>query len=81
MNDEEVIFDKKVLVKLANFRMPFGKYAKWRLLDIPEEYFIWYQKKGFPEGKLGEYMTMMLDIKANGLEQILVPLKIKDEKR
>lgn len=63
------------LLKLANYRMPFGKYANKRLLDIPEEYFIWFMDKGLPSGELGTYMSMTLEIKVNGLEYLFDPLK------
>lgn len=61
--------------KLANYRMPFGKYANKLLIDVPEEYFIWFSKKGFPTGELGEMMTMMLEVKLNGLEYLFEPMK------
>jgi uncharacterized protein (DUF3820 family) len=68
---------KETLIKLANYRMPFGKYANQLLVNIPERYFIWFSQKGFPEGELGEFMIMMLDIKTNGLEHLLTPLQKK----
>ncbi len=64
------------LIKLANYRMPFGKYADKRLVEIPDEYYIWFSKKGFPKGELGRLMAIMLEIKINGLEYLLEPLKI-----
>ncbi len=63
--------DQEILLKLAHARMPFGRFAKRYLSEIPEEYFIWFAKKGFPKGELGQQMAMMLDIKANGLEHLL----------
>ena len=60
-------------LKLANYRMPFGKYANKLLVEIPEEYFLWFAKKGFPAGELGLYMSMMLEIKTNGLEYLFDP--------
>ena len=60
---------------LANMRMPFGKYANRRLIDLPETYLIWFSHKGFPEGKLGEMLRSVLEIKTNGLEYLLEPLK------
>ena len=65
---------KETLIKLANYRMPFGKYTDRLLVEIPEPYFIWFSNKGFPEGELGEFMAMMLEIKTNGLEYLLSPL-------
>jgi uncharacterized protein len=65
----------EILIKLANYRMPYGRYASRLLVEIPEEYFIWFSNKGFPQGELGEFMSMMLEIKTNGLEYLLAPLK------
>ncbi len=66
---------QQTLIKLANYRMPFGKYANRLLVEIPERYYIWFANKGFPEGELGEFMRMMLEIKTNGLEDLLTPLR------
>jgi len=67
----------EILIKLANYRMPYGRFANRLLVEIPEEYFIWFSNKGFPQGELGEFMSMMLEIKTNGLEYLLTPLKNK----
>ncbi len=64
---------KEILIKLANYRMPFGKYDGMLLVEIPDTYYIWFSNQGFPEGELGEYMAMMLEIKVNGLEYLLKP--------
>jgi uncharacterized protein (DUF3820 family) len=66
---------QQTLIKLANYRMPFGKYANRLLVEVPERYYIWFANKGFPEGELGEFMRMMLEIKTNGLEYLLSPLR------
>ncbi len=66
---------RELLIKLANYRMPFGKYANRFLSDIPDEYFLWFKKKGFPPGQLGEFMEVMLEMKTNGLEHLLRPLQ------
>ena len=62
------------LVVLANTRMPFGKYKGRYLVNLPEAYLIWYKNKGFPEGKFGKQLEMILEIKINGLEKLLHPL-------
>lgn len=67
--------EKKHLVKLANMAMPFGKYQGRVLLDLPEEYLLWFAKKGFPKGELGMLMELMLEIQINGLESVLQPLR------
>ena len=67
-------FQKDWLVKLANTKMPYGKYEGRFLVHIPEYYLVWYRQKGFPEGKLGQQLAEILEIKVNGLEKILIPL-------
>lgn len=71
---EEFFPDKKVLIELANSRMQYGKYKGKLLIEIPEPYYVWYNQKGFPKGKLGEQLAMMYEIKLNGLEQLIWPL-------
>ncbi|NRD20583.1 DUF3820 family protein [Winogradskyella eckloniae] len=63
--------DGLVLIELAHYKMPFGKYKDQYLVDIPEAYYVWFQQKGFPEGKLGNMMRQMFDIKINGLEPMI----------
>ena len=67
--------DAEVLLKLANMKMPFGKYAGRYLVDLPENYVLWFKQKGFPKGELGEQMAAICEIKANGLEPLLRPLR------
>lgn len=62
------------LVKLANMRMPFGKYQGHLLIQLPEHYLVWYRQKGFPAGKLGEQLQLIHEIKLNGLEGLIYPL-------
>ena len=70
-----MLADKRAeLIKLANMKMPFGKYQGRFLVDLPEFYLVWYRNKGFPKGKLGEQMQIMYDIKVNGLEDLIRPL-------
>ncbi|WP_096085159.1 DUF3820 family protein [Agaribacterium haliotis] len=68
------MFDKQQLIKIANFRMPFGKYSGTRLIHIPEEYYLWMRAKGWPAGELGELMSLCLEIKVEGLEKLIEPL-------
>jgi uncharacterized protein (DUF3820 family) len=62
------------LVKLANARMPYGKYEGRLLIEIPENYLVWYRQKGFPASKLGQQLEQILEIKINGLEKLIYPL-------
>jgi uncharacterized protein len=65
----------EILTELVTFKMPFGKYKGYTISDLPEFYLIWYQKQGFPAGKLGMLLSTMYEIKLNGLEYLLKPLK------
>ena len=69
--------EHKKLVEAVNQVMPFGKYAGRKLLQLPEPYLVWFYGKGFPEGKLGEQLALMYEVKLNGLENMLYPL-LKD---
>ncbi len=71
MNPQE---QHQELIKLANMRMPFGKYQGHLLIQLPERYLVWYRQKGFPPGKLGEQLQLILELKVNGLEGLIYPL-------
>lgn len=58
-------------------KMPYGKYAGKVLVDLPEPYVCWFERKGFPKGELGELLATLYVIKLNGLEDILKPLRGK----
>ena len=68
-------FDPDRLFRIANTTMPFGRYAGTRLVDLPEAYVLWFKEKGFPEGELGQLLSELVEIKANGLEFLFEPLK------
>ncbi|UCE68404.1 MAG: DUF3820 family protein [Flavobacteriaceae bacterium] len=62
---------RMALVELSRYQMPFGKYKGEYLLSLPLEYLLWFRQRGFPRGRLGEQMQLMLEIKENGLEGLL----------
>lgn len=64
-----------LLIDLVSVKMPFGKYKNVLLCNLPEYYLVWYHGKGFPPGKLGMQLQTMYEIKLNGLEYLLEPLK------
>ena len=70
----EMQSDPQQLLKLAQYRMPFGKYAGRKLLELPEPYLVWFNGKGFPAGKLGQQLALIYEVKLNGLEDMLRPL-------
>lgn len=67
--------DSRLLLQLVEMKMPFGKYKGTFLCNLPVSYLEWFQRKGFPEGKLGMLLQTIYVIKLNGLEYLLVPLK------
>lgn len=69
------MFEKEDLRKLAIMPMPFGKYQGRPLIDLPEAYLLWFAQKGLPPGKLGMLLGLALEIKTNGLEYLITPLK------
>ncbi len=67
--------DPGVMKKLIHTRMPFGKYSGRLLIDLPEPYVVWFASKGFPPGELGELLSIVHEIKLNGLESLFTPLR------
>ncbi|KEQ29720.1 hypothetical protein N180_05575 [Pedobacter antarcticus 4BY] len=65
----------EILNKLISQTMPFGKYKGKLYCDLPESYLVWFHQQGFPEGKLGELLGTMYEIRLNGLEYLLQELK------
>lgn len=65
------------LEALATTTMPFGKYQGTPLIDLPETYVVWFHTKGLPEGKLGQLLGLLYEIKLNGLEHLVYSLKGK----
>ena len=64
-----------LLLQLVQMKMPFGKFKDRILCDLPVSYLEWFQQKGFPKGKLGILLETLYEIKINGLEGLLEPLK------
>ncbi len=67
--------DSKLLLQIVEMKMPFGKYQGTLLCNLPVSYLEWFNRKGFPEGKLGMLLRTVYEIKLNGLEYLLEPLK------
>jgi len=67
----------ELLLELVTMQMPFGKYKGRLLCDLPDHYLEWFQREGFPKGKLGILLETMLVIRLNGLAYLLDPLKKK----
>ncbi|MEO0369251.1 MAG: DUF3820 family protein [Pseudomonadota bacterium] len=70
-NNVELGFDADDLLKLTEWKMPFGKYAGRELINLPEAYLFWFQKHDFPSGELGRLLQLCLMLKIEGLDQLL----------
>jgi hypothetical protein len=67
--------DPKILKELVKTKMPFGKYKGTLICDLPEYYLAWFNRKGFPPGRLGMLLSTVFEIKTNGLNELLYKLK------
>jgi len=74
-NKDGSLINPQMLVELVSARMPFGKYKNRVLCDLPEPYLVWLHQKGFPPGKIGVLLSVLYEIKLNGLEYLLKPIR------
>ncbi|MDO4762908.1 MAG: DUF3820 family protein [Flavobacteriaceae bacterium] len=69
----------EILKEICSTPMPFGKYKGCILADLPMFYLEWFARNGgFPKGKLGMQLATIYEIKLNGLEDLLKPIKNLD---
>ena len=71
--------DSRILEEMLTTPMPYGKYKGRKISDLPVSYLEWFQRKGFPPGKLGMLMATSYEIKINGLSDLLKPLQNRKE--
>lgn len=67
--------DETILIDICRIHMPYGKYKGYLLCDLPEPYLAWYKEQSFPQGRLGMELATLYEIKLNGLEYLLKPIK------
>lgn len=65
------------LQELVKMRMPYGKYQGRLIADLPGAYLAWFARKGFPAGRLGQLLALMLELDHNGLGGLLDPLRTR----
>ncbi len=58
--------EPEYLLRLANARMPFGKYAGSLLIDLPEAYVVWFSRVGYPDGEIGELLAPACESRRTG---------------
>ena len=63
-------------------RMPFGKFGPTKfpphglpLCDLPYEYLAYFERKGFPKGRLGELLRFVYLAKRDGADAVFEPLR------
>ena len=62
---------------IAGTFMPFGKYSAEHypphgvpLFDLPLEYLCWFEKKGWPGGRIGELLRVLHQLKTDGCDEV-----------
>jgi uncharacterized protein (DUF3820 family) len=75
MQNESFGLNPNILTELVEMKMPFGRFKNRVLCDLPVSYLEWFAREGFPKGKLGMLLSTIYEIKINGLEDLLKPLK------
>jgi uncharacterized protein len=65
------------LEQIARYRMPYGMFGPKHyppdgvpIYDLPAEYLAWFALKGFPQGRLGELLRVVYEMKANGCDAV-----------
>ncbi|WP_200391422.1 DUF3820 family protein [Roseibacillus ishigakijimensis] len=71
---------RQIYEDLCVYRMPFGRYQDRLLVSLPDEYLMWFQRQGFPTGRLGELMAFVYEVKMAGAEEVFVPI-LRRERR
>lgn len=67
--------DPKLLREIVTMKMPFGKFEGRLVCDLPVSYLEWFNRKGWPKGKMGILLETVYEIKLNGLEDLIYKLK------
>tara|TARA_R110000868_G_scaffold258137_2_gene515374 strand:- start:299 stop:517 length:219 start_codon:yes stop_codon:yes gene_type:complete len=68
-------FKENELCLLATRPMPYGRHKGTLLIDLPEHYVVWYFNQGLPDTEMGRLLKLLYEIKVNGLEYLVRPLK------
>ncbi|MDX1681441.1 MAG: DUF3820 family protein, partial [Akkermansiaceae bacterium] len=73
---------RNLLEEIAGTHMPFGKYGIEQcpprgapIMDLPLEYLVWFDQRGYPKGRLGELLAHVHEIKAVGMDAIFDPFR------
>lgn len=65
------------LGEIGSTFMPFGRFGPKQfpprgvpLFDLPVEYLGWFEKRGWPQGRLGELLKMVHQLKVDGCDEV-----------
>jgi len=72
---EDAKADKYLLIQLLETPIPFGKYQGKMIIDLPEAYLLWFQRKGFPNGEIGKLLQLALEIEISGSTELVKSLR------
>jgi uncharacterized protein (DUF3820 family) len=70
------------LAEIGRTFMPFGKFGPDHfpprgvpLYDLPVEYLAWFERRGFPKGRLGELLRILHQLKVDGCDEVFDALR------
>lgn len=73
---------RQILGEIGEAHIPFGRFGPDRvpprgvpIMDLPLEYLQWFRQRGFPQGRLGELMEIVFEIKEVGMDSVFEPLR------
>ena len=65
------------LAEIGRTAMPFGKFGPKQfpprgvlIYDLPVEYLQWFVRHGFPQGRLGELLRIVHQLKVDGCNEV-----------
>jgi len=74
----------RTLMEIAGMHMPFGKFGPPSfppkgvpIYDLPYEYLAYFERNGFPRGKLGELLRFVYLAKRDGADGVFAPLRAR----
>jgi uncharacterized protein (DUF3820 family) len=87
MQSTDGMFDKEefaqTMAEIGRTHMPFGRYGPddfpprgIPIYDLPPEYLQWFKEKGFPNGRLGELLEIVHEIKYTGADEVFAPFRM-----
>ena len=74
----------RTLTEIARTHMPFGRFGPQHypprgipIHDLPYEYLAYFERKGFPSGRLGELLRFVYLAKRDGADALFDPFRAR----